>query len=180
MGAGKDAIHGFLRGFAVVNLAKWLKNRFSGAFDAVKKWARGHSPWGLTEDMGKDAARGFAQGLLKDGGLAERNAKKLAGNATAALNADMRYPETPRSGSPRNRQPRFGGNRSAPPSVTLQHKGITRGEMREIMHEMPDRMVKAMQAIAAMTSASPEFMRFLDAVMSKDFDYRNKMGANPV
>ncbi len=48
------------------------------------------------------------------------------------------------------------------------------------MHEMPDRMVKAMQAIAAMTSASPEFMRFLDAVMSKDFDYRNKMGVNPV
>jgi len=58
--------------------------------------------------------------------------------------------------------------------------GRWRVKAHSVTAAMPDRMVKAMQAIAAMTSASPEFMRFLDAMMSKDFDYRNKMGANPV
>lgn len=337
---GKDAALGIVKGFIHYDIAKAIIEKISNVLDSVKKDNKGNSPWGSTRLLGRDAAQGFALGLLEDGGAVEKNARKLAGRAGKAIRDGVvslgdvprtvwnqllergwkgnpkdsaerlyrpqmgmatRHPDTPywnnrtdpnrgkpgyvraEDGSwvkksfydtPRHmaaRHPdtpywnsRTDPNRGKPGYVrtedgswvkksfydTSPHRGsgrnygmggalsdgtvnfgeisrkrwerlisrgwqgratdhmnrlyspaqnrtltdfaaarrpdspggrgITKDEMRDIMHEVSDKQLKNMQAIAAMTGASPEFARFLDAMMSKDFSHRTNMGANPV
>jgi hypothetical protein len=59
---------------------------------------------------------------------------------------------------------------------------VTESGMRKIMIEVHEKLIggllKAIRAEAARTAASPEFMRFLDSVMAKDFNHRTAMRAD--
>lgn len=83
--SGKDSARGFCHGFGIVDLGKCLVDHVKGAWEKVRKWGGEGSPWRRTMLSGIEAAKGFALGLLRDGGLAERNAKKLAGRVAKAI-----------------------------------------------------------------------------------------------
>ena len=100
-GMGKNAAKGFIEGFRTGGIAGGLVGAVKNAMDKVRKFGREGSPWGLTEDMGRNAAEGSSRDgwgqegkrlarILRDGMV--KLDQINADNTSALLSAGWREP----------------------------------------------------------------------------------------
>ncbi len=191
-GAGKDAAGGYLKGWWDTSIPSKIVETIKGGIDAAKKWGQGNSPWGRTRKMGIDAATGFAQGLLEDGGLGKRNAAEMgrkaseafrsnAESSAATFRANFDQPPTPRTSTPPQATRKVMHSiEEARSASSPGGKAITADEMRQIMKENNGHMLQIMRGAAASVSGSPEFFRFFDSVAAKSFNHLTDMKADAV
>lgn len=200
---GQDAARGFMEGFAQFKLAegaqKKIRELTSALVKAPESREKGllariaHIKQSVTASAGGTRAieRRIA-GILNDRRISGRQARYLAdfaGYVPDQFRSSRRgsferlQPQLKKLGYSMFEDLTFATNdrmRRFQAGSGTTHKGITKDEMREVMHETSDKQLKVIRAAAAQTAGMPEFLRFLDAAMAKGWGHHTNAKPNAV
>jgi hypothetical protein len=104
-GIGNDAIMGLVNGWNAVDIARIMREKIEGGYNALKDWLISHSPSRRFAFLGRDSMLGYAAGF--DGPEAEdaalrmvRRAHDAASRAYRGMGVPAPSAASPRSGAP--------------------------------------------------------------------------------